>query len=736
MTRSHKRRQLACDPQCHARAGRRRRLESLCLRATLSRPISQMKVIVLAIVAGLTLSSCKGDSNSFSSVEHILPDESSSLPNIIVLFADNLGYADVGSFSADTPSNTPNIDTYLAKEGMRLHNWNSIAHLCSASRAALLTGRYPIRTGTFPGVYKPDAKNGLSSEKETTIAKYLKRIKNHQVDSRQNNATGTESSIRDEDSSAYATLIVGKWHLGHSQEHFLPAPSHGFDEWYGIPYHMSGGSLDSHICVFDANSSTAEVQNTSSSSSSGTNNWWLPLYRNDKIVQQPVNLQTLAQRYAKKATHFIRTNVQRKRPFFLYMPFSHVHQLCAPNDYDSSNHGQSTEQQTCQWSGINKNNYSDSRDITTTNFTSSFDNAVQEMDWIAGQILKAVDASDAVKNNTFVLFTSDNGPWVAEQSCSGRKGPFAGQWLRDNVAMNCTSCPHDYIPSPTQQRPRRCVLRNYQGPTNDGETSLNEIPLDGPSMDGVHCGEDSGLGSSWEANVRMPAIARWPGKIAPNSHSHSVVSTLDVLPTILSIVTKASRVKSRTGDKTSQGDWKAEFGVERDIDGTDISPVLFSGGVGEKGALSNYMRHSFDNQKRLLFFWRDGFDEGPLPQPYGRFDVVAVKVGRRHKVWFWTKSGHYNYDPAVYHDPPLVFDVLDDPAEAYPLDPEQHKELIDFAIREVIKHKAGIDWMDPGPLTLDRNPMYIPCVNHATKCRTDLDEMPSTEIEKDSTASS
>jgi len=302
-------------------------------------------------------------------------------PNIVIMLADNLGYEDVSWFAAVKHNRTPNIDS-LGADGLTFTHWNSAAHLCSASRAALLTGQYPARTGIYPGVFHPDAALGLSASSTTTsktIAQYLK----------------------EEAYGGYATSCIGKWHLGHRKQ-FLPM-QHGFDEWLGIPYHMSGGSVDNHTCVYDIN----EIQ-------------WLPLYQNDTIVQQPVRINELAAKYADAASDFIQRHASsslaasnsRNKPFFLYMAFSHVHQLCASaNDVP--------EQTTCQWAAAAiKNN-------TTSHAT--FADAVTEMDWIAGQILSALDRA-GVRNDTLVIFTSDNGPWVAEQSCAGLKGPFAGQW--------------------------------------------------------------------------------------------------------------------------------------------------------------------------------------------------------------------------------------------------------------------------------------------------------------------
>lgn len=514
-------------------------------------------------------------------------------PNIVILFADNLGYADISFFGAPT-AQTPNVDR-IGFEGIKLNNWNSAAHLCSASRAALLTGKYPIRTGVYPGVFKPDALNGLHPN-ETTLAEILKE-------------------------RGYATSIVGKWHLGHRPE-FLPT-NQGFDHWLGIPYHMSGGSIDNHTCIFDDDETM-----------------WLPLFKNQTIIEQPVRVQSLAQRYARAANGFIRQSIITEQPFFLYLPFSHVHQLCAPRDWG--------EPGTCQWGAKTH---------------STFLDAVEEMDWIVGRVLHALD-NYGIANNTFVLFTSDNGPWLAEKSCSGSGGPFEGRWLRENVPMDCTACPHDYVPSPTSDNPRRCIL-----------------PKTAREVDGVHCGEDVGLGSVWEANLRMPAVARWPGRIPAGSESMNLLSTLDVVPTIVSFL-----------GKKLDG-----------LDGEDVSAVLF-GGETKVG------------DERALFFWRDGFEEGPLDPPFGRFDVAAVKLGR-YKAWFWTKSAHYNDDIEMFHDPPLLFDVLMDPAEAFPLDSLEHAHVITKIKHLAERHKNTIE--RGNPLTLARDPRWIPCANPGTKCRTD-----------------
>lgn len=126
-------------------------------------------------------------------------------PNIVFLFADDLGYGDIGSFNPEV-KHTANIDQ-LADAGMKFSSFYAASPVCSPSRAALLTGRYPIRQGIHH-VFFPESWTGLPSS-ELTIAEVLK-------------------------SAGYYTAMVGKWHLGHRQE-FLP-PQQGFMEYFGVPY--------------------------------------------------------------------------------------------------------------------------------------------------------------------------------------------------------------------------------------------------------------------------------------------------------------------------------------------------------------------------------------------------------------------------------------------------------------------------------------------------------------------
>ena len=130
-------------------------------------------------------------------------------PNIIVIYADDLGYGDLGCYGH--PSiRTPHLDR-MAAEGMRFTDFYSAAEVCTPSRAALLTGRYPIRSGMCHNQYRVLRNNsagGLPAE-EATLPELLQR-------------------------QGYATGMVGKWHLGHLPQH-LP-PRHGFDSYFGLPF--------------------------------------------------------------------------------------------------------------------------------------------------------------------------------------------------------------------------------------------------------------------------------------------------------------------------------------------------------------------------------------------------------------------------------------------------------------------------------------------------------------------
>ncbi len=187
-------------------------------------------------------------------------------PNVIILFADDLGYGDLSSYGAQDV-NTPNIDA-LANEGIRFTDFQVPSSVCSPSRAALLTGRYPMRNG-FPVAQHTGEKHkdyGLNTD-EITIAELL---------SEQN----------------YATMAIGKWHLGFKDG--MQPLDHGFKQFYGLQsnWHKSSPEL-------------------------------MQVYRDREIVKKQVPYESLIKDYTTEAVNFIKLN--KENPFFLYLAYNSVH---------------------------------------------------------------------------------------------------------------------------------------------------------------------------------------------------------------------------------------------------------------------------------------------------------------------------------------------------------------------------------------------------------------------------
>jgi len=195
----------------------------------------------------------------------------SKKPNIILINCDDLGYGDLGCYGS-TRNKTPNIDR-LAAYGTVFTNFYMAAPVCSASRAAMLTGCYPRRVG-FPGVLFPGQAIGLNPD-ESCMARMFKH----------------------ED---YATMIIGKWHCG-DQPEFLPA-NHGFDHYFGIPYSNDMGRQQGREAPWRCP---------------------LPLMKDTEVIQQQPDLAGITERYTQRAVEFIRDN--RDKPFFLYWAHMYVH---------------------------------------------------------------------------------------------------------------------------------------------------------------------------------------------------------------------------------------------------------------------------------------------------------------------------------------------------------------------------------------------------------------------------
>lgn len=342
-------------------------------------------------------------------------------PNVVLFYADDLGYGDLGCYGSTT-NPTPHLDR-LAREGVRFTDFYVAQAVCSASRAALLTGCYPNRIG-IQGALGPRAKTALNPG-ETTIAEVLK-------------------------SRGYATALYGKWHLG-DVPGFLP-PDHGFDDSHGLPY--SNDMWPKHP-------------------SNPKGYPPLPLIERGRTVQTDPDQRQLTTWSGERAVRFIAEH--RDGPFFVYVPFSMPHVPLFVSERGLGRTGR----------GL----YAD---------------VIAEIDDAVGQVLAQLDAL-GLTQNTLVLFSSDNGPWLSYGDHAGTAGP-----LRE------------------------------------------------------------GKGTSFEGGVRVPLIARWPGRIAPGSTCSEPAMTIDLLPTLARLA----------GAEAPAG-----------IDGRDIGPLL----RGEPGARSPH--------QALYFYW-------------------------------------------------------------------------------------------------------------------------------------
>jgi arylsulfatase A len=331
-------------------------------------------------------------------------------PNFVIVFADDLGYADIGSFStrdAKAKPRTPNLDR-MAAEGIRLTSFYVAQAVCSASRAALLTGAYSNRVG-ITGALNHRATHGINPD-EITLAEVLK-------------------------ARGYATAIYGKWHLGHEQP-FLPR-QHGFDEYFGLPY--SNDMWPRHPQQKDFYPD-------------------LPLIDGNNVAELDPDQSRLTTRYTERAVSFIDRN--RDKPFFLYLAHTMPHVPLFVSNKFKGKTGQ----------GL-------------------YGDVIAEIDWSVGRVLDAIKRAK-LDDNTLVIFTSDNGPWMSYGNHAGSRGEFR-----------------------------------------------------------------ESKGTAFEGGVRVPFVARWPGRIPRGAVGSLPAMTIDLFPTFAKL----------SGAAVSE---------ERIIDGRDIWPLL------------------------------------------------------------------------------------------------------------------------------------------------------------------
>lgn len=259
-----------------------------------------------------------------------------------------------------TTIRTPHLDR-LAKEGRRFTSFMVPANVCSPSRAGLLTGCFPKRVGMHQGVLFPSSSTGLNPA-EHTIADHLKQ-------------------------QGYATACFGKWHLGHHRE-VLPT-ANGFDTYFGIPYSNDMNHPDNQGRPKGGHEGMDELWKDAESS---LTKWKTPLMENEQIVEVPVDQRTITRRCTDRAIGFITEN--RDRPFFVYLPYSMPHiPLYVPDD------------------------------VRDPDPKRAYINTIEHLDTELGHIFDLL-REQKLAENTYVIFATDNGPWLPFKHHGGSAGPL------------------------------------------------------------------------------------------------------------------------------------------------------------------------------------------------------------------------------------------------------------------------------------------------------------------------
>lgn len=309
-------------------------------------------------------------------------------PNFVIIFTDDQGYEDIGCFGSPD-IRTPRLDA-MAQDGMRFTSFYA-QPVCGPSRAALMTGCYPMRVAERGHTKQV---HPILHEKEITVAELLK-------------------------TKGYATACFGKWDLAkHAQAGFfidLFPTRQGFDYFYGTP------------------TSNDRVVN---------------LYRNEKLIEPSTNMATLTRRYTDEAIAFIRRS--QAKPFFVYLPHTMPH-----TRLDAS----------AEFKGKSKRGL--------------YGDVIEEIDFNVGRILDVLKELE-LADNTYVLFTSDNGPWLIKN-------------------------------------------KNHADGRLRGDHGGSAGPL------------RSGKVSTFEGGVRVPAILWGPGRVPAGTTCESIATTMDILPTLASL---------------------------------------------------------------------------------------------------------------------------------------------------------------------------------------------------------
>ncbi|XP_035660126.1 arylsulfatase H-like [Branchiostoma floridae] len=510
-------------------------------------------------------------------------------PNFVFLVADDLGTGDVGCFGNDT-IRTPNIDRIAAK-GAKLTQHLAAAAICTPSRAAFLTGRYPIRYGmagrTAPlPFFLLSIPSGLPRSEVT----FPQMARDH----------------------GYRTALLGKWHLGlncaWAGDHCHHPSEFGFDYFYGLPH------SNDHDCDPDVKETLGQnfarrlyrrlrLWEISTSlfvvilalkyfeyiqwktvfllSAFG---WSLVAYpyvslsngrhlncvlmRDDDVIEMPFNISTITPRMTLEAVKFLEERKTETKPFLLEVSYTNVHHALLPNKEfrGKSRHGL----------------YGDS---------------VEEMDWSIGVVMATLERL-GLTDNTFVYFTSDNGGHIEAGEEGGSNGIYKG---------------------------------------------------------------GKGQGGS-EGGIRMPTVVQWPRKIKPGTVVTEATSQMDIFPTVADIL-------------------KAPLPQDRVMDGRNILPLL--GGAKQPSPHDFLFHYCADYLHAVRYRPREG--------------NVTWKAHFVSYNWDPGTTGCYSLaicqctgQGVTYNDPPLLYDVTNDPVEDRPISAASDPDVLNVIKKAVEEHKMSL----------------------------------------------
>ncbi len=305
--------------------------------------LRRLSIIPLTIVSCLVGSLTAGTAQAA---------KAAPLPNIVIIFCDDMGYADIGVFGAKGYQ-TPNLDR-LAAQGCVFRSFHVPQPVCSASRAGLLTGCYPNRIGIH-GALAPRSRTGINRN-EMTLAEVVKQ-------------------------RGYATAIFGKWHLGDAPQ-FLPV-RHGFDEYFGIPYSNDMWPLHPELVKLAPDDPKRNRYPD------------LVMVEGDKVVISKMTHEEqnqLTTWYTEHAVSFIERH--KEGPFLLYLAHNMPHVPLHVSD---------------KFRGKTKRGL--------------YGDVISELDWSVGQVMDALERA-GLEEKTWVIFTSDNGPWLSYGDHAGSADPL------------------------------------------------------------------------------------------------------------------------------------------------------------------------------------------------------------------------------------------------------------------------------------------------------------------------